>query len=86
MDALKLDIKGFCKKKCQRIAAYIHGQISNFKQAFSFRRIFPVPTSNMKEDVPNSEVLFLLPSMGIQFCQDNAILIAHQKIMATFYL
>lgn len=31
------------------------------------------------EDVPNSEVLFLLPIMGIQFYQDNAILIAHQK-------
>lgn len=34
MDALKLDIKVFLQKKCQRIAAYIHGQISNFKQAF----------------------------------------------------
>ena len=34
MDALKLDIKAFLQKKFQRIATYIHGQISNFKQAF----------------------------------------------------
>lgn len=50
MGALKLNIKAFYKKKCQRTATYIHEQISNNKWAFEvFRRtLFLLPTSNMK--------------------------------------